>query len=185
MNRDQLGRLIGSGFGLVFVEANAGALPTGVAVPLRAVGVAVFLALVLLGRRRPQAAAESGGEPRGEPGGASFGGRYWLVVVAEVVAIAVGLAVINKVLHTPQATVGWIALVIGVHFFGLAVAWQRPALRLLGAGMAACGALGMVLAFCGAPAAVVALVAGIVPGAMLFASVWWSGRAVVAPGRTG
>ncbi|MFI9359594.1 hypothetical protein ACIG5E_00805 [Kitasatospora sp. NPDC053057] len=180
MNRDQLGRLIGSGFGLVFIEANAGALPAGVAVPLRVVGVAAFLGLVLLGRRRPQM-AESGGEPRG----VSFGGRYWLVVVAEVVAMVAGLAVINKVLHTPEATVGWIALVVGVHFFGIAVAWRRPSLHVLGAGIAACGLLGLVLAFAGASAAVVALVAGITPGGMLFGSVWWSGRAVVAPGRTG
>ncbi|ARF82566.1 hypothetical protein B6264_02045 [Kitasatospora aureofaciens] len=180
MNRDQLGRLIGSGFGLVFIEANAGALPTAVAVLLRVVGVAAFLALVLLGRRRPQV-AESGSEP----GGASFGSRYWLVVMAEVVAIVAGLAVINKVLHTPEATAGWIALVVGVHFFGIAVAWRRPAMHALGAGLAACGALGLVLAFCGAAAAVVALVAGIAPGAMLLGSVWWSGRAVVAPGRAG
>ncbi|MBD0695627.1 hypothetical protein [Streptomyces sp. CBMA123] len=72
-----------------------------------------------------------------------------------------------------------------MHFFGLAAAWRRPALRTLGAGMAGCGALGLVLAFCGASAAVVALVAGIAPGLMLLGSVWWSGRAVVAPGRTG
>ncbi|MFF9641909.1 hypothetical protein [Kitasatospora aureofaciens] len=60
MTRDQLGRLIGSGFGLVFVEANAGALPTAVAVPLRVAGVAAFLGLVLLGRRRPQASPGRG-----------------------------------------------------------------------------------------------------------------------------
>ncbi|MGW2373129.1 hypothetical protein [Kitasatospora sp. NPDC001683] len=105
-------------------------------------------------------------------------------MVAEVVAIVAGLAVINKVLHTPEATVGWVALVVGVHFFGIAVAWRRPAMHVLGVGLAACGALGLVLAFCGASAAVVALATGIAPGATLLGSVWWFGRAVGAPGRT-
>lgn len=181
MTRDQVGRLIGAGFGLVFIEANAGALPSGVGVALRVVGLAAFLGLVFLGRRRGAQAAETGGQPTGT----SFGGRYWLIVVAEVVAVAAGLAVINRVLHTPQATVGWLALVVGVHFYGLAVAWRRPSLRTLATGMSVCGALGLVLAFSGAPAAVVALVAGIAPGLFLLGSVWWSGRAAVAaPGRT-
>jgi hypothetical protein len=179
MTKDQVGRLVGAGFGLVFIEANTGALPTGVAIPLRVIGVAAFLGLVLFGRRRPQAAENGGGST-----GTSFGGRYWLVVVAEVVAVAAGLAVINRVLHTPQATVGWIAVVVGVHFFGLATVWRRPELRTLGGGMAACGVLGLVLAFCGTAAALVALVAGIAPGLLLLGSVWWSGRAAIAPGRT-
>ncbi|MFJ4187132.1 hypothetical protein [Kitasatospora sp. NPDC089509] len=179
MTRNHMGRLIGAGFGLVFIEANAGALPTGVGIPLRVLGVAAFLGLVLFGRRGAEAVAE-------ESAGPAFGGRYWLVVVAEVIGIVAGLAVINRVLHTPEATVGWIAFVVGVHFFGLAVAWRRPSLHRLGAGMAACGALGLALAFGGAPATVVALVAGIAPGLLLLGSVWWSGRAAVgAPGRAG
>ncbi|WP_051833673.1 hypothetical protein [Streptomyces katrae] len=178
MTKDQIGRLIGLGFGLSFIEANAGALPTQAQVPLRVAGVAAFLGLVLFGRRRTQA-VQTADEPRG----ASFGGRYWLVVLAEVVAVAAGLAVINRVLHTPQATVGWIAAVVGVHFFGLATVWSRPELRTLGGGMTACGVLGLVLAFCGAATALVALIAGITPGVLLLGSVWWSGR-TTTPART-
>ncbi|MEE1788981.1 hypothetical protein PUR71_39690 [Streptomyces sp. SP17BM10] len=168
MNRVRATRLIGSSFGLVFVEANTTALPDAVAVPLRVLAVAAFLYLGVF-NRRPAPEASSPAAPR-------FGGRYWLVVVAEVVGIAAGLVVINKALHTPAATVGWIAFVVGVHFFGLATAWQRPQLRVLGASMAACGALGTALAFLGAPAAAVSTVAGILPGLCLFGSVWWSGR---------
>ncbi|MEU8512020.1 hypothetical protein AB0C76_10575 [Kitasatospora sp. NPDC048722] len=169
MNRVRATRLIGSSFGLVFVQANAGALPDPVAIPLRVLAVAAFLVLGVFNRR--PAPEETTAAPT--PG---FGGRYWLVVAAEVVGIAVGLAVINKALHTPTATVGWIAFVVGVHFFGLATAWSRPQLRVLGGSMAACGAAGMTLAFLGAPAAAVSTVAGILPGAFLFASVWWSSR---------
>jgi uncharacterized membrane protein len=63
--------------------------------------------------------------------------------VAAVVGLA-GIAVVNGLLHTPRATVAWIALVVGLHFFGLAIARRRPALRWLGAAMAACGAAGFV-----------------------------------------
>ncbi|MFE2412826.1 hypothetical protein ACFXDE_31265 [Kitasatospora sp. NPDC059408] len=168
MNRVRATRLIGSSFGLVFVQANAGALPDPVSVPLRVLAVAAFLFLGLF-NRRPAPEATTAPEPR-------FGGRYWLVAAAEVVGIAAGLAVINKAFHTPTATVGWIAFVVGVHFFGLATAWSRPQLRILGGSMAACGAVGMALAFLGAPAAAVSTVAGILPGVFLFASVWWSSR---------
>ncbi|MQS13666.1 hypothetical protein F7Q99_15645 [Streptomyces kaniharaensis] len=169
MNSVRTTRIIGSSFGLVFVQANAGALPTAVAIPLRVLAVVAFLFLGLFNRR--PAAPEATTAPR-----ARFGGRYWLVVAAEVLAIATGLMVINKVLHTPHATVGWIAFVVGVHFFGLASAWRRPELRVLGGSMAACGAVGMVLAALGAPDAAISTVAGIAPGALLFGSVWWSSR---------
>jgi hypothetical protein len=169
MNRVRATRIIGSSFGLVFVQANAGALPTGVAVPLRVLAVAAFLLLGAFNRRPVPEGATSASATR-------FGGRYWLVVVLEVVGIAAGLVVITKILHTPTATIGWIAFVVGVHFLGLATAWARPELRVLGVSMACCGALGMALAFLGAPAAVTATVAGIMPGALLFGSVWWSSR---------
>lgn len=104
-----------------------------------------------------------------------FGRGYVLVVAAEVAAALVGVLVINLVLHVPQATVAWISLVVGLHFFGLAVVWRMPGLRLLAAAMA-CGAAGLVLAACGASLAVIAPVAGIAPGALLFGSVAWSLR---------
>lgn len=168
MNRVRATRLIGSSFGLFFVQANAGALPNAVGIPLRVLAV---VALLLLGvfNRRPVPETTTASPPR-------FGWYYWFVAAAEVVGIAAGLAIINKVLHTPAATAGWIAFVVGIHFFGLATAWSRPPLRVLGGSMAACGALGMTLAFLGAPASAVSAVSGILPGALLFGSVWWSSR---------
>ncbi|MFF3084578.1 hypothetical protein ACFVRB_05915 [Streptomyces nojiriensis] len=173
MTSHQTSRLIGAIFGLVFVVANAGTLPTAAAVPLRLLAIASFVWLFIALRRARTAPPASGG------GGAAprlFGRGYLLVVAAEVVAAVAGILVINLVLHVPQATVAWIGLVVGLHFFGLAVAWRRQSLRPLAAAMAACGAAGLVLAACGASLAVIATVAGIAPGILLLGSVWWSLR---------
>lgn len=43
VTNEMRGSLIGSTFGLVFVEVNAGDLPTGVGTALRVLGVVVFL----------------------------------------------------------------------------------------------------------------------------------------------
>ncbi|MFE2928998.1 hypothetical protein, partial [Streptomyces goshikiensis] len=119
--------------------------------------------------------------PRPAPAAAAapavhFGRRYRYVVAAEALVGVAGLVVINTVLHTPRATVGWIALVVGVHFFGLAAVWRMPALHRLGAGLSGCGAAGLALAAAGAPQAVVAAVAGVLPGALLLGSAWWKVR---------
>ncbi|MFF4446267.1 hypothetical protein [Streptomyces sp. NPDC001502] len=180
MTSHQTSRLIGAIFGLVFVVANAAALPTAAAVPLRLLAIASFIWLfIALRRARTSPAGVVGGDAR--PGAAPrmsrmFGRGYVLVVAAEVAAALAGVLVINLVLHVPQATVAWISLVVGLHFFGLAVVWRMPALRLLAAAMAACGAAGLVLAAGGASLAVIATVAGIAPGALLLGSVRWSLR---------
>ncbi|MFJ5549963.1 hypothetical protein [Streptomyces sp. NPDC093225] len=159
------GRIIGGAFGVVFVQANAGALPQGVARPVRLLAVAAFLALFVTRRGRGSRAELPA--PR-----TGFGRRYWYVVAAEVLALVVGLLVISRVLHAPHAFVGWIAFVVGVHFFGLAASWRRPALHVLGAALAACGLGALALAALDAPAWAVATAGGIVPGALLLASVW-------------
>ncbi|WP_231978508.1 hypothetical protein [Streptomyces sp. TLI_053] len=167
--------LIGAAFGLAFVLANAGALPGAAAALLRVLAILVFLRLFLVMRRRPVAPARAGGSAA--PAVPLFGRDYRLVVAAEVAVGLAGLVVVNPVLHAPKATVGWIALVVGLHFFGLAAVWRRPALNVLAAAMSVCGAAGVVLAAADAPAAVVAVVAGIAPGGLLLASVARSLRA--------
>ncbi|MER5206280.1 hypothetical protein [Streptomyces sp. NPDC002825] len=180
MTKDQTGRIIGAAFGLVFVQANAGSLPTAVATPLRLLALAGFLWVTVFGRRGsgvPTAASESGTATASSGGpGTRFGRGYWYVVAAEALGLAAGLMVITRVLHAPQAAVGWIAFVVGVHFSGLAVAWRRPALHGLGASIAVCGAAGLVLAALDAPVAAIRGVAGILPGILLLASVLRPGR---------
>ncbi|GAA2638597.1 MULTISPECIES: hypothetical protein [Streptomyces] len=176
MTSHQTSGLVGAVFGLVFVLVNAGNLPAAVAVVVRVLAIGSFIWLFIALRRAgaPRAEGQVATAPR------LFGRRYLLVVAAEVAAALAGILVINLVLHTPHATVAWISLVVGLHFFGLAAVWRAPSLRLLAAAMAACGAAGLVLAACAVPLAVIATVAGILPGVLLLGSVWWGVRSAPA-----
>ncbi|WP_234025036.1 MULTISPECIES: hypothetical protein [unclassified Streptomyces] len=178
MTRDHVAGLIGGAFGAVFIEVNAGSLPPGIGIPLRVLAIAAVLGLLVVRRRGTAVAPGDGPAPN-----VGFGRRYWWVVAAEGAALLAGLVVINSVLHAPGATVGWIAFVVGVHFFGLAAVWHRPSLRMLGGAMAVCGLAGLILAGCGAPTAAIATTSGIAPGVLLLASVWWSVRPTVTPAR--
>jgi hypothetical protein len=167
MTSPKLGVLIGSLFGLVFVEVNSGALPTGVATLLRVVGVLAFL-LVLVGLRRPSHPTEVG-----QPVGIGFGRGYWVVVAAEVIAIVAGVWLLGGPLDTPEAGVAWVALVVGLHFVALAVVWAQRIFGWLGGSIAVCGVLGLVLAFSDAPKAAIHSVGGVLPGALLLGFAVW------------
>ncbi|WP_371677481.1 hypothetical protein [Streptomyces sp. NBC_01276] len=175
MTQGRTGLIIGGAFGLVFIGANAGAVAPA-AVPLRLLAVAAFVGLFFVSRR-PADPTGGDGDGGGDAGAArtAFGRRYWLVVAGEVIAALAGVAVVN--VYAPHLTGAWIALVVGLHFFGLAAVWHQASLRVLGAAMSACAAAGMVLGAAGAGPAVVASVAGIAPGVLLLASVWWSALA--------
>jgi hypothetical protein len=171
MTPEKLGSLIGAIFGLIFVLANTGALPPGLGMVLRVLGVAAFVAVLIALRRSPRRAAVA------RPAGGGFRRGYWLVVAGEVVAIAVGLALLNGPLHAPQAAVAWISLVVGAHFIGLAVVWKQSFFHWLGASILLCGAIGLVLAVVTSPQGAIDTVAGVLPGALLLAfSLWGSMR---------
>ncbi|MEV0410142.1 hypothetical protein AB0I68_04835 [Streptomyces sp. NPDC050448] len=179
MTREKTGRIIGATFGLAFVQVNAAALPTAAAIPLRVLALIAFLAVLRTVLRSPAPPLAAGGDTAART---DFGRRYRYLVGAEVLAGTAGIIVINDLLHAPHAMVAWIALVVGLHFFGLAAVWRMPSLNRLAAAMSACGAVGLVLCACGSSQAAVAAVAGIVPGALLLGSVRWSLRAAAGPG---
>jgi hypothetical protein len=112
---------------------------------LRVLGVAAFVAVLIALCRPPRPAAVT------RPAGGGFRRGYWLVVAGEVVAIAVGQALLNGPLHAAQAAVAWIALVVGAHFIGLAVVWKQSFFHWLGASILLCGAIGLVLAVATSP----------------------------------
>ena len=64
-------------------------------------------------------------------------------MAAEVLAIWIGLALLNGPLDTPHAAVAWISSVVGAHFFALAVVWRNPLFSWLGAALLGCGAVGL------------------------------------------
>ena len=73
-----------------------------------------------------------------------------------------------------DASIAWISVVVGVHFFGFYVIWRLPVMVWIGAAISVCGALGLLAAGMDRSAALIAVVAGIVPGAVLLAGGWWS-----------
>jgi hypothetical protein len=167
MTPDNLGLVIGAVFGLIYVVANAGALPSPAGPVLSGLAAAVFVAvLVLLGRAR------TGAGPDATPEG-GFGRDYWLVVAAEVVAAAAGIVALRGPLDLPEGVLPWISFVVGVHFFGLARVWAEPSLGWVGAGIAVLGVVGLVVAAAGASDASIAAIAGVGPGALLLGGSLW------------
>jgi uncharacterized membrane protein len=162
-----VGSLVAITFGTVFVLANSGGLarPWPLVVRLTGLSVAALLisGLVLVARRGSRATTA--------PVSDFVDRRYWLIVALEAAALFGGLAVINGVLHRSAVAVAWVALVVGVHFFGLARIWRMPLYHRLGAAMTVLSAAGFLSYALGGPAAMVALVAGVGSGAALYAAV--------------
>lgn len=162
-----IGSLVGVVFGLVFIEVNSGELPGDWPLVVRVAGVvvaAVLLAGVVWMARR--------GTVQGEvPSGGFAGRRYWNIVGAEGLALFGGLVVINGALGRAEFAVPWIAVVVGVHFAVLGVAWRIALHRWLGIAQAVLGLAGFGLAAGGAAVGTVNLVAGVLSGVALFVSV--------------
>ena len=177
------GSLIGGVFGLIYVLVNAGPLPMAASLTLRIVGGAALAAvLVALYRGGQRDVRESGTDVTGSSSGnEGFGPAYWLVVAAEIVALAAGLAVLNGPLDAPQAAVGWVSFVVGVHFFALAVVFDLPLFHRIGAAITACGVAGLTLSATGSSDAPIAVVSGILPGAILLAFAWRGARSARYP----
>ena len=95
------------------------------------------------------------------PAASGFDHRYWLIVALEAGALFGGLAVINGVLHGKAVSVAWVALVVGVHFFGLARIWRMPLYYWLGGAVAILSLAGFLIYALGGSAAIVGLVSGV------------------------
>ena len=165
MNAHGTGRVIGAGFGLVYVLVNAWAVGAPADLVLRVLAVVAVAALgVVLGRGRR-------GVGRGERP-PSFGRGYLLVVAAEVAAIVGGSALLG-VLGQPGARFPWLTIVVGVHFVLLARVWREPSIGWLGWSLTGCGAAGFVAALAVGSPALVAGLAGLLPGVLLLAGSFW------------
>ncbi len=160
--------MIAAVFGLIYVLVNAGPLPATMTLILRVLAaIACVAVLVAIFRsNRPS-------QGRSDQAQRVFGRGYWLVVAAEFVALYLGVRVLSGPLDAPEAGVAWVSLVVGVHFFALAVVLGQRFFRWLGAVITACGVAGLVLAATGAPEAAIALISGVLPGAILLGFGWW------------
>lgn len=138
-----VGATIGGLVGGVASVLGAGGLPEPEALIVRIVGVVVGLAVVVLAVRRARGSSTTGSWAAG-----FRTRRYALVVVAELVAIGVGIVVL-KAVGGATFVAPWVALVVGVHFLAFG--------KLFGNGHAALG-------FSVIGAAVVGAVAGVLDG---------------------
>jgi hypothetical protein len=162
----ELGSLIAIVFGLVFVEVNSGDLPGVWPVVARIGGLIVAAALLFGLLRGPRS-----NQPE-QPRDGGFTGRgYRRIVGLEVLALVVGLALINFAFHRPELTVAWLAVVVGVHFLPLGALWRIRPFLVLGATLLLLGVAGFVLGSLLSTPWVVGLVSGVCSGVALFATV--------------
>lgn len=188
MPGQHIGSLIAAAFGLVYVEVNARSLPGEATWTLRVLALVLLLATVVLAlrTRRLMAASDDPVVPGGGAGSgpAPFGARYWAIVVVEFALIFAGVRVLSGPLERPYAGVAWVSLVVGLHFFVLARHFRVAFFTLLDYVITACGGVGLALALATASPAIVAVVAGVVPGFVLLGSAAWgvSRRAPATPG---
>lgn len=161
-----IGHVIGGAFGLAFIIANSGPLPGVLRLSL-VVAAGAALALTLFSFAR---GISNGSVTRPEGSDERFDRRYGVIVVIEAVALFGGMALLNQV--RPSAIVGWIALVVGLHFFGLARLWKSGSTEItyVAFAMTALGAAGLVIAFTSDSLDTVGLVAGVGSGVVLLAS---------------
>ena len=164
---DQIGSLVAAAFGLIYVQVNTDTLPAAVAWPLRVLAlVAVVSVVVGMYRRRNRTGGRpGGGRGFGRPSGWSSSWRSW--------RSSGGCGCLAGPLDRPEAGVAWVSLVVGVHFFALAVVFREPFFHLLGAAITACGALGLALALADVGQVAVDTVSGVVPGFLLLGFAWW------------
>ena len=166
-----IGHVIGGSFGVAFVLANSASLPPTLATVLRVLALGAFVVVVVAFYSTARVLRVAG---RAHPAG--FTRFYWLVVAIEAIALFGGLAVLRQL--EPAAALGWIALVVGVHFFPLATLWPegRTQLRSIAVAMTALGVVGLLLAFTVHDAAPVAMVSGVGSGVVLLG---WSLRQAI------
>lgn len=161
-----MGTLVAVVFGLVFIEVNSGELPESWPLVVRVAG-AVTAAVLLVG----VVWVARKGDVRGEvPAGGFTGRRYWNIVGLEGLALFGGLMLLNGVLKQPEFAVPWIALVVGVHFIALGMAWRIGLHKVLGVVQSVLGLVGFGLAGAGTAVSTVNLVAGVLSGVALYAA---------------
>ncbi|GAA0947906.1 hypothetical protein GCM10009560_64790 [Nonomuraea longicatena] len=156
--------LVGAVGGAIFVLVNAQSPLAGPVVGVLRVLACVAAASVLA--MWFKAAREERRNP-GTPEGRTMVNRgYVLVVVAEVILLFGGLQVLRALDQPAEMNVGWVALVVGVHFIALAPAWKTWSIAVPGTVLAMLGVAGILMVLAGSPAWV-PFVSGVLSGVAL------------------
>ncbi len=174
MPGQRIGSLIAAVFGLIYVLVNTGPLSTGWTLTLRVLAAVAFAAVLIAVFRCGVPSRDRGGHER-----RVFGRGYWFVVAAELIVLFLGARVLSGPLDEPAAGVAWVSVVVGVHFFVLAVVFGQRFFHRLGGVITACGVVGLVLASADAGQPTIALVSGVLPGAVLLGFGWWGAHRTI------
>ena len=159
MKGKQLGALIGAIGGLMFVQVNAGAVPSILVLPVRVLGAVVFCIVLWRAALRPP----RNHAPETAPSPAAWR-VYWSSVSLGALSIPIGAYLLNSVLHVPQLTVLWVVFVVGAHFLPFAGAFGAPVFQTLAWTLMVLAAAGAALTLTVWPTApgMVAVLAGFV-----------------------
>lgn len=117
MRTPPIGSVVGAIAGLVFVLVNADAVPASLV--WRIAGSVAFAAVVWFVVLR-------GPELTQAPPSQAALRTYGLSVMAMLVALPVGAAIISNVLDKPNAVLVWVVFVVGAHFLPFARAFHLP-----------------------------------------------------------
>ena len=91
-----------------------------------------------------------------------------------MLAILVGSRVLVDVFDLAEATLPWVATVVGVHFIVFARIFKESIFAVLGIPMTICGLVGVAMAAAGVATLPIAVAGGVAPGAIMLAAVGWS-----------
>jgi hypothetical protein len=97
-----------------------------------------------------------------------FGPGYWAVVAAEVLGVFVGYQVLRLIDAPAEASVAWVATVVGLHFIAFLWVWHQPTVLVPGVLLTGYGVAGLVMSATSA-AAWVPFVSGVLSGLTLLA----------------
>ena len=167
MSWAKVGSFIGAVGGLGFIVSTAGVLPGAWPLVLRLVGIGMFALVVALVIRADVIGIGTA------PTRAQLRG-YGFTVLAEVLAIMVGTRVLVGVFDMKEATLPWVATVVGVHFIVFARIFKESIFAMLGIPMTVCGVAGVAMAAAGAAILPIDIVGGVAPGTIMLAAVGWS-----------
>lgn len=160
------GHVVGGSFGVAFIVANSAPMPA----VLRGFFIVAAAAVLMLTVYAFGRGVSNGSVVRPEEGDEGFNRPYWILVAIEAVALVGGMRLLID--WQPSAVVGWIALVVGLHFLGLARLWKSGSteITLIAIALTILGVVGLVISFTADSLAAVGLVSGVGSGVALLAS---------------
>ena len=169
-----VGHLVIASFGMVFVGVNSGSLNPGLRLAAIVLAVAAFLAVAAAFARTLRNWSDV--DPAITV--TRFNKPFLIIVALETVALFGGARIINEV--EPSATVGWIALVVGLHLIAMAVWWMpgQAGFLFTGVALTLLGIAGLAIGYLTQQVDTVALLSGVGSGIVFL------GTSLIAAART-